>query len=570
MENHKSKQSIARSRSEPSMAEMSSRICRSAPALHGMLGSISHSHRDHHVIKIEDEPKSGIESSIPEIQETINKPTFIIIQRRLDEMRMRRLEEMKSQANRGYSFGDSVCIYRVPQRLKEKSCNAAEPELVSVGPYHRGKSAVLEFENSTKVESVDFLLGRTREETGVVLQRLVDAMTELETKARDCYFEPIEMSHDDFVQMMVIDGCFVVELLRHVCLDDSTDNDHFRRNSLILKKPGQIPVLTRDLLKLENQLPFFVLERIFDICICNSEKSLRLMALKLFRHSLPISDPESLRAVDPNCKVEHLLQLFHSSYITPILIRQNNDQRRPMRRHSNASDQNQHVSRIVTILEMIIPEILNFFHRNLLDLFQRVNVPQRTNTQHGYHPLSDQSMQCVTQLRSAGIKFRPRRSTDSLLEINFHKGVLEIPLITINEVTIAALSNCVAWEQCRPHTFGCFSAYVAFMNCLINSDRDVTFLCNDGIITSFTHDDQQIAQTFKELGGKVAYNIRDCYLSKQFEEVEAYYGSNWATLKRTYFTSPWSFISVATAALLLGFTAIQTIMAILSYMDHSK
>lgn len=273
MENHKSKQSIARSRSEPSMAEMSSRICRSAPALHGMLGSISHSHRDHHVIKIEDEPKSGIESSIPEIQETINKPTFIIIQRRLDEMRMRRLEEMKSQANRGYSFGDSVCIYRVPQRLKEKSCNAAEPELVSVGPYHRGKSAVLEFENSTKVESVDFLLGRTREETGVVLQRLVDAMTELETKARDCYFEPIEMSHDDFVQMMVIDGCFVVELLRHVCLDDSTDNDHFRRNSLILKKPGQIPVLTRDLLKLENQLPFFVLERIFDICICNSEKS---------------------------------------------------------------------------------------------------------------------------------------------------------------------------------------------------------------------------------------------------------------------------------------------------------
>lgn len=427
------------------------------------------------------------------------------------------------------------------------------------------------------MESVDFLLGRTREEIGVVLQRLVDAMTELETKARDCYSEPIEMSHDDFVQMMVIDGCFVVELLRHVCLDDSTDNDHFRRNSLILTKPGQIPVLTRDLLKLENQLPFFVLERIFDICIGNSEKSLRLMALKLFRHSLPISDPESLRAVDPDCKVEHLLQLFHSSYITPILIQRNNDQRRPMRCHLNTSDQNQHVSRIVTILEMIIPVILsillffrNFFRRNLLDLFRRVNIPQRTNTQHGYHPLSDQSMQCVTRLRSAGIKFRPRRSTDSLLEINFHKGVLEIPPITINEVTIAALRNCVAWEQCRPHTFGCFSAYVAFMNCLINSDIEVTFLCNDAIITSFTHDDQQIAQTFKELGGKVAYNIRDCYLSKQFEEVEAYYGSNWATLKRTYFKSPWSFISVATVALLLGFTAIQTIMAILSYMDHSK
>ncbi|KAI8564337.1 hypothetical protein RHMOL_Rhmol03G0172900 [Rhododendron molle] len=327
------------------------------------------SHRNHQVIRIEDEPKSGIESSIREIQETINKSAFIIIQRRLNDMR-RLEEEWKSKANRSYSFRNSLCIYRVPNSIKEMKCNLAEPELVSIGPYHRGKPAVLEFENSTKWKLVDSLLRRTGEEMGVVLQRLVDAMKELEMKARDFYSEPIEMSHDDFVQMMVIDGCFVVELLQHVCGD--------------------------------------------------------------------------------------------------------------------------------------------------------VN------------------------------------------------GVLEIPPLTINDVTIAALINCVAWEQCCTHTSRCFSAYVAFMNCLINSDRDITFLCDDGIITSFSHDDEQIAQTFKELGDKVVFNIRDCYLSKEFKEVEAYYGSNWATLRRTYFRSPWSFISVATAALLLGFTAIQTIMAILSYMDHSK
>lgn len=567
------------------------------------------SHRDHQVIRIEDEPKSGIESSIREIQETINKSAFIIIQRRLNDMRS---EEMKSQANRSYSFRDSVCIYRVPQSIKEMNCNPAEPELVSIGPYHRGKPAVLEFENSTKWKLVDSLLCRTRE-TGVVLQRLVDAMKELEMKARDCYSEPIEMSHDDFVQMMVIDGCFVVELLQQLCVDvdrkvyfeDDNGNYHPTYSSPILMKPGLIPVLTRDLLKLENQLPFFVLERIFDICNNKIDKSdpLRLMALKLFSHSLPRSDPESLkRAVDPNCKVEHLLQLFHSSYIIPILnsYGRRYDQKRfmrPMTRQFEASDQTQQVprlpsSKIIIILQAIIVVILkilewlfekfsdlleffqNFFYMiaeklmSLLDLFRRANATPRTYTHH-YHPLSDQSMQCVTRLRPTGIKFRPRRRTDSLLEIKFHKGVLQIPPITINDVTIAALISCVAWEQCRTTTSRYFSAYVAFMNCLINSDRDVTFLCDDGIITSYSHDDQQIAQAFKELGEKVAYNIRDCYLSKQFAEVEAYYGSNWATLRRTYFRSPWSFISVATAALLLGFTAIQTIMAILSYVEHS-
>lgn len=49
-------------------------------------------HRDHQVISIGDEPKSRVESSLREIQETINKSAFIIIQRRLNEMR--RLEEM--------------------------------------------------------------------------------------------------------------------------------------------------------------------------------------------------------------------------------------------------------------------------------------------------------------------------------------------------------------------------------------------------------------------------------------------------------------------------------------------
>jgi len=54
----------------------------------------------------------------------------------------------------------------------------------------------------------------------VRLDDLVEAMLILAQKMRACYSESLEYlrdgsyNNDDFVEMMVIDGCFVVELLR--------------------------------------------------------------------------------------------------------------------------------------------------------------------------------------------------------------------------------------------------------------------------------------------------------------------------------------------------------------------
>ncbi|KAJ6937280.1 hypothetical protein NC652_011813 [Populus alba x Populus x berolinensis] len=106
------------------------------------------------------------------------------------------------------------------------------------------------------------------------------------------------------------------------------------------------------------------------------------------------------------------------------------------------------------------------------------------------------------------------------------------------------------------------------MNCLINQPRDVTFLCSEGIITRFSQNDQYVADLFNTLGKNVAFNIRECYLSKIFREVESYYSSNWATMRRTYFSSPWSFISVLSASILLVLTMVQSIMSVLSYKCH--
>ncbi|CAK7329334.1 unnamed protein product [Dovyalis caffra] len=216
--------------------------------------------------------------------------------------------------------------------------------------------------------------------------------------------------------------------------------------------------------------------------------------------------------------------------------------------------------------------ILNQFRswdgKHLLDLFYSSLLPTshviiNFNDLEEYRP-SDQSIQCVTQLRPSGIKFRPRKS-DSFLDINFRNRVLEIPTITINDFTSTVLVNCVALEECEERRSKYFSDYVSFMNCLINQPRDVTFLCSDGIITRFSQDDQYVTDLFNTLGKNIAFNIRECSLSKLFSEVESYYSSNWATMRRTYFSSPWSFISVLSAFILLVLAMVQSIMSVLSY-----
>ncbi|KAJ4832194.1 hypothetical protein Tsubulata_009019 [Turnera subulata] len=401
----------------------------------------------------------------------------------------RRLQERQGAARRRGHRSSSISIFRFPPNLGGKNQNVYQPELVSLGPYHRGKDHLLEFEDH-KWSFLEKFLSRR------VTATLDDYLVELkyqEEAARDCYSEIVEMSSSDFIEMMLLDGCFILELTRHLnhCEDDFDEGDP------IFSRPWLIPVLIRDLLKLENQLPYFVLHSLFTMSRLGTDEGskmnhLPILALKVFDLAFP--RPSEILNYYAQWEGKHLLDLFHTSLIP-----------------SN--------------------HVIYFS-----DLEQ-------------YHP-SEQSIQCVTQLRPAGIRFKSSKA-DSFLDIKFQNSVLEIPSITVNDFTSTILINCIALEQCEQHRSKYFTAYVSFMSCLINQPRDAAFLCSDGIITRFSQDDKYVADLFNNLGKNVEFNIRDCYLSKLFKEVESYYSSYWATMRRTYFSSPWSFISVFSAFILL-------------------
>ncbi|KAF8403232.1 hypothetical protein HHK36_011333 [Tetracentron sinense] len=427
----------------------------------------------------------------------------ISIHRLTSTMQLKILETPRLLSNQA---GRSTCsIFRVPQSLIEINGKSYQPLIVSIGPYHHGEKH-LQMIQEHKWRFLGSLVSRTQTR-GLGLEHYLNAIEPLEDKARESYSEVIGLGTDEFVEMMVLDGCFIVELFRMVGRQVRVEED-----DPIFSMSWIFPFLTRDLLKLENQLPYFVLQTLFDLSKMPGEDtgpSLATLALKFFDNMM--ERPNEVISRYHNLDGKHLLDLFRSSFIP-----------------SNLEE------------------------------------PEKSNS-------SSQVIQCVVKLRRAGIKFKPG-TADSFLDIKFRNGVLEIPTITIDDFTGSFFLNCVAFEQCNKHCSNHMTTYATLMDCIINTPKDVWFLCDDNIIENYFGTDAEVAQFFNNLGKDVSFDIDRCYLSKLFDDVNQYYRDDWhvqwASFKHTYFETPWSFISALAALILLILTVAQTFFTIYPYYIH--
>ncbi|XP_018674918.2 UPF0481 protein At3g47200-like isoform X2 [Musa acuminata AAA Group] len=100
-------------------------------------------------------------------------------------------------------------IYRVPNHIRDSDPDAYEPMIVSIGPYHHDKPR-LQAMNHIKWHYLKQFLGRNPHKV------LADYLREIKDKERDirmAYSEQVDKSSNDFLQMMLLDGCFVIEML---------------------------------------------------------------------------------------------------------------------------------------------------------------------------------------------------------------------------------------------------------------------------------------------------------------------------------------------------------------------
>ncbi|KAF5473605.1 hypothetical protein F2P56_010205, partial [Juglans regia] len=427
----------------------------------------------------------------------------------VNKERLDKMEKMISQTIPrllSTAAGRRTCsIFRVPQSFIEINGNWYQPRIVSIGPYHRGKPHLQMIEEH-KWRYLHSLLSRTKP-MGITLEDYLKSIHSVEKDARECYSEAIHLSTDEFLEMMVLDGCFIIELFRKV-----NDPVLFGPDDPLATMTWILAFFYRDFLRLENQIPFLVLEKLFEISKTSVQDSglpLSLLAMRFFNNI--IQRPDQVIEKCHGFKGLHLLELVRSSFIP-------SDQELPP--HGGCTP---------------------------------------THIIHS-----------VSKLRRSGIQLNPSKTESSFLVVKFRRGVIEMPSITIDDFMSSFLVNCVAFEQCYNSYSKYVTTYVTLLDCLVNSQKDVEYLCDRNIIENYFGTEGEVAHFINNMGKDVAFDFDRCYLSNLFNDVNEYYQSSWhvqwASFKYTYFDTPWSGISALAAFVLLLLTLAQTFFTIYPYV----
>ncbi|OWM82152.1 hypothetical protein CDL15_Pgr001726 [Punica granatum] len=417
-----------------------------------------------------------------------------------------------------------LSIYRIPHYLKDGEDKAYVPQIVSLGPYHHGRKRLRQMDRH-KWRALHRVLRRTRHDITLYL----DAVKELEEKARPCYEGQIALSSNEFVEMMVLDGCFILELFRGVA--EGFKQLGYPRNDPVFSMRGSMHTIQRDMIMLENQIPMFILDRLLGIQLGDPDLKglVAKLALRFFDPLMPTDEP--LTQSDRN-KLE---SLGHMTTFDPL------------------SDYQSGL------------HCLEVFRRSLLNLGPKPVpgnwIKRWSNTNRVADKRRQQLIHCVTELREAGIKVR-KQKTDRFWDIKFKNGVLRIPRLLIHDGTRSLFLNLIAFEQSHFDCSNEVTSYVVFMDNLVNSPEDVGYLHYCGIIEHWLGSDAEVADLFNRLCKEVVFDINDSYLSTLSVEVNRYYDHRWNTwrvsLKHNYFSNPWAIISLIAAVVLLLLTLAQT------------
>ncbi|GMH11325.1 hypothetical protein Nepgr_013166 [Nepenthes gracilis] len=173
----------------------------------------------------------------------------------------------------------------------------------------------------------------------------------------------------------------------------------------------------------------------------------------------------------------------------------------------------------------------------------------------------------VTELHDAGVKFLAKESK-SLLDIEFNDGILAIPPLELEDATESLLRNLIVYEQCHYYFDSYIIDYIALLDFLINTPKDVEILVRDGIIKNWLENNEEASNLFSGLVKEIRLASSNFYCSSICRNLKEYsnkaYNRHTALLKSKYFNHPWAAISCVNAFVLLILTIIQVVTGIIS------
>ncbi|MQL93526.1 hypothetical protein Taro_026173 [Colocasia esculenta] len=178
-----------------------------------------------------------------------------------------------------------------PTEIFSGSVYAYDPMLVSIGPLYHGDNKLLPMQD-IKLRYVESLIHRSPKNS---IRNYIKAIHMCEDRARKQYSEKFNWSREEFVSMLVLDGCFIIEYFLRRALNEGQE----------FHPPAQGPDVVG-----EPDISFFVLVKLFEMTNNSGNSATQGtfldLALDFLRMKL-IPDSKLLK----EGKVHHLLYLQH-------------------------------------------------------------------------------------------------------------------------------------------------------------------------------------------------------------------------------------------------------------------
>ena len=393
------------------------------------------------------------------------------------------------------SLSSECCIYRVPYHIRRVNEEAYTPQVISIGPFHYN-STRLQPKKNHKVRYFKSLMHRAKPE--IHLKTLVSSIKLMEGSIRRCYSETIQLSSNDFVKMILVDAGFILELFFREFERKCGESD-----DPLLVEGWMLSTVWRDLVLFENQLPFFVIEKLFQVAFPFKPGSYLIELAFHFFRELNFQNKSPLS----NVKIKHFIDLFRTFMLPP-------------------SDR--------------LPEAGNYKVKLLYS---------------------------ATQLNEAGVKLKvsPSKCLLDLKFTNGVLEIPQFPIYDTTEALIRNVIAFELYHYGESIAY--ITHYYYMFHSLINTTKDMDLLCDKEIVVNYQGDNNAMTSIVNNLHTNIIWvglNSDYCHLC---ENLNVFYKDHWhrwkAMLMRDYFSTPWRIASTIAAAILLVLTLIQTVSSII-------
>ncbi|XXG64646.1 hypothetical protein AAC387_Pa05g2540 [Persea americana] len=504
------------------------------------------------------------------------------------------IQEVLSQDNEVKSNDGEIpiSIFTVSKSLMVNKPENYIPQKVAIGPYHQWRCEVYDMERHK------FLAAKRAQKhlRDVTFEVVVAQFMKLDLKIRACYDRYLDLTSETLAWMLAVDASFLLEFLQMYNLKRtdglSVNTSMTSQVSSFSEKSMTRYAILRDIIKLENQIPLFLLKELFDFYKHESPGEILSMMLMGTCRSLAHfrRGGDFTLSKDELLERDHLLGLLY--YICVPKIEEINIQEETkkedhgyFRRLSIGISLFRHLLWVLKMLWTILRFPLHMIgkirkissSKNTMSSFissgNKLGTEVELEASHkpSENPLIEETMiPSVTELSKAGVRFCATRGDLGSIKFDKLLAILYLPKITVDENSEAVLRNLVAYEVDAASGPLVFTRYTEFMNGIIDTDEDVKLLRENKIIYNHLKSDGEVADMWNGMSRSVK-STKVAQLDKLIEDVNMFYNTRWRVrimkLVKKYVFRSWPLLTFLAANLFLVLTSLQVICSFYDCSD---